>query len=193
MRARPCFSHRWRCESWCVAFAKCESETMAIPLADVFRLRYACSVPARDRAVQGEKNRVRCERPRCHARVARPDRDDARAAWRWWCPLSARTRACEPREGFAADGRLRRRSSLDCDAGASRCPRAVAVWISASGDPGDVRSRRPIDPHDEIPLTRRDRSASRDPRRWLARIRRHVVRAGRVPSRARARQGGAPA
>ena len=194
MRVRRCSSQRWRCARWCVAFANCESETVAILVADVFRPRCAsgrsCSVPARDRAVQRGRNRVRCGRLRRHAR-ARPDRDEACPAWRWWCPLSAQTCACELREGLAANRRLHRRSSSDCDAGASRCQ--GAEWIPASGHPGDGCSFRSIDPHDKIPLTRRDRSAPRDPRRRLARVGIHPVRRGDVPSGTRRGPGGTPA
>jgi hypothetical protein len=164
---------------------------MAIPLADVFRLlcasECACSVPARDRAVHGEKNRVRCGRPRCHVRFVRHDRDEA------WPAFSDRTRARERREGLAAEGHLRRRSSPDRDAGASRCPCDACFSMSRAGHPGHACGLRPVDPCDKIPPTRRHRSALRDPRRWLARIRIHPIRRGRVPPRARARQGGVPA
>ena len=51
----------------------------------------------------------------------------------------------------------------------------------------------PINPNDEIPPTGRHRSASRDPRRWLARICVRPVCRGRVPSRARTCQEGVPA
>jgi hypothetical protein len=164
---------------------------MVFPLADVVgRLRTprsATNLPARDPAVQGEKNRVRCPRPRCHVRFVRHDRDEA------WPAFSDRTRARERREGLAAEGRLRRRSSPDRDAGASRCPCDACFSTSRAGHPGHACCLRPVDPCDEIPPTRRHRSAVRDPRRWLARIRIHPIRRGRVPPRARARQGGAPA
>lgn len=162
---------------------------MSLPLADVVgRLstpRTAIDLPARDPAVQREKNRVRCQRPRCHVRFVRHNRDRA------WPAFSDRTRARERREGLPAEGRLRRRSSPDRDAGASRCPRDEC--LSRAGHPGHACCLRPVDPCDEIPPTRRHRSALRDPRRWLAQIRIHPIRRGRVPPCARARQGGAPA
>jgi len=103
----------------------------------------------------------------------------------------------EPRAGLATDDRLHRGSSLNRDAGAPRG--SCGAWASASraGDPDDARfcdTRffRPLDTS-EISRHRGRRSAWRDPRRWLARIRIHPVRPGRVPSRARARQGGTPA
>ena len=164
---------------------------MLFPLADVVgRLstpRSATNLPARDPAVQGEKNRVRCQRPRCHVRFVRHDRDEA------WPAFSDRTRARERREGLAAEGRLRRRSSPDRDAGASRCPCDACIAPSRAGHPGDACFFRRIDPCEEIPPSYRSRSASRDPRRWLARIHIHPVRRGCVPSRARGRQGGVPA
>jgi hypothetical protein len=82
-----CCLQRWRCESWCVVFANCGSETMPAPLADVLRRRRACTLPAADRAVQRETTRVRCWCPRRHARTARRDRHHSRHAWRRWCPL----------------------------------------------------------------------------------------------------------
>jgi hypothetical protein len=168
---------------------------MAIPLADGFCPPCAsgcsCSVPARDRAVHGEKNRVRCGRPRCDAPVVRRNRDEAWPAWRWWCPRIARTRARERREGLAADGRQRRRSP-DRDAGASCGSCDACISAPRAGHRDDACFLRSLDPCDEIAPSCRHRSASRDPRRWLARIRIHPVRRGGVP-RARARQGGAPA
>jgi len=245
MSARRCCSRRWRCESWCVAFANCESEIMAILLIDVGGPRCtsgrACAVPARDRAVQREKNRVRCRWLRRHARAVQRTGDEAWHRWRWWCPVRARTRsrdhaglsrtvtdrcdavtrsdgtrsrtrvrtrlhtaivmstcgmrgAPEPHERFATDGRLRRRSSPDRDAGVSRCP--CGAWISVSragGRDDDARSLRSVGTCDEILFRSRHRSDPRDPRRWPARIGIHPVRSGRVPSRARACQGGASA
>ena len=108
-------------------------------------------------------------------------------------PTCGARRVREPREGLAKDGRLRRRSSPDRDAGASRCPCDACILVARAGYRGDVRFLRRVDPCDEILPTRRHRSASRDPRRRLARIRIHPIRRGRVPARARARQGGAPA
>ncbi len=92
----------------------------------------------------------------------------------------------------AADGALRR-SPLR-DAGASI--RSGDVWLSASlaADPVDARSGRCFNTRDEIPLPgNRRRSALRDPRRRLARIRIQPVRPGRVPSGACPGHGGAPA
>jgi hypothetical protein len=164
---------------------------MLFPLADVVgrlsTLRSAINLPARDPAVQREKNRVRCQRPRCHVRFARHDRDEA------WPAFSDRTAARERREGLAAAGRLRPRSSPDRDAGASRCPCDACVSTSRAGHPGHACCLGPVDPCDEIRPTRRHRAAVRDPRRCLARIRHHPIRRGRVPPCARARQGGAPA
>ena len=164
---------------------------MVRPLADVVgRLstpRRATNLPARDPAVQGETNRVRCQRPRCHVRFVRHDRDEA------WPAFSDRTRPRERRERLAAEGRLRRRSSLDRDAGASCGPCDACFSTSRVGHRGHACYLRPVDPCDEISPTCRHRSAWRDPRRWLARIRIHPIRRGRVPPRARARQGGAPA
>jgi hypothetical protein len=148
--------------------------------------RSAINLSARDPAVHREKNRVRCRRPRCHVRFARHDRDAA------WLAVNDRTRARERRKGLAAEGRLRRRSSPDRDAGASRCPCDACVATSRVGHPGHACCLRPVASCDEIPPTRRHRSAVRDPRRWLARIRIHPIRRGRVPPCARARQGGAP-
>ena len=238
---RRCF-HRRHCESWCVAFANCGSETMLFPVADLLGcLRTpstAINRPARDRAVQREKNRVRWAWRRHYARAVRRDRADAWHTWRRWCLLRARTRSCdqaylprtvidsgdavtrsrgdrprtrartstaiiptpceahsarEAREGLAGYSRLRRRSSLDCDAGASRGPCDACLSASGADRPGGACGLRPIHPCDKILPTPRHRSASRDPRRWLARIHIHPVRRDRVPLRARARQGGAPA
>ena len=170
---------------------------MPFPLVEALGLRSASrsviTLSSRDRAVQGEKNRVRCERPRCHARFARHHRDEAWPAWRWGCPLSARTRVRERREGLAPDGCQHRRSSPDRDAGAARCPCDACRSTSRAGDPSDACFLHPINPNNEIPPTRRHRSASRDPRRWLARICVRPVCRGRVPSRARTCQEGVPA
>jgi hypothetical protein len=221
---------------------------MRVSLADVMRGRHGRSsrhvmrMPVRDRAVQREKNRVRCRWLRRHARAVQRNCDEAWHPWRWWCPLRARTRfrdhvglprtvidrqcnavarsqgirprtrvctrtntaivmstcgmrgAPEPRERFATDGRLRRRSSPDRDTGVSRCPCGVWVSVSRAGDrDDDARSLRFVGTCDEIPFRRRHRSASCDPRRWPARIGIHPVRPGRVPSSARACHGGAPA
>lgn len=164
---------------------------MWFPLADVVgRLsmpQSATHLPARDPAVQGEKNRVRCQRPRRHVRFVRHDRDET------WPAFSNRTRARARREGLAAEGRLRRRSSPDRDAGASRCPCDACFSTSRAGHPGHACCLRPVDPCDEIPPTRRHRAAVRDPRRWLARIRIHAIRRRGVSPRACGRQGGAPA
>jgi hypothetical protein len=84
---QQCCLHRWRCESWCVVFANCGSETMPVPLADVRSRRRACTLPAADRAVQRGTTRVRYWCPRRHARTARRDRHHSRHAWRRWCPL----------------------------------------------------------------------------------------------------------
>ncbi len=192
--------------------------------------------PARDRAVQRWRNRVRCRWRRRHARAAQRDRHNL---WRRWCPLGARTRsgdqtscgtvrsrpccvtrprrdrrrgrvrtrantaivvppcdaqgARESREGVVADGRALRRSPPLCDAGTSLRP--CDVWVSAplAADRSDARSLRFVDPRDEILLIDMRRSASRDPRRQLARVRIHPVRPGRVPSGACPGPGGAPA
>ena len=164
---------------------------MLFPLADVLgRLSTptsAINLPAPDPAVQREKNRVRWQRPRCHVRFARHDRDEA------WPAFSDRIRARERREGLATEGRLRRRSSPDRDAGASRCSWDACFSTSRAGHPGHPCCLRPVDACDEIQPTRRHRSALCDPRRWLVRICIHPIRRGRVPPCARARQGGAPA
>jgi len=171
---------------------------MSCPLVDALgQLRASSSaitLSARDRAVQREKNRVRCAwRRQGHARAARRDRDHAWPTCRQRCPLSARTRARTPCTGFAADGRLHRRSSPDCDPGASCCLCDACIPPSRAGHPRDAGFFRGIDPCDEIPSRYRYPSAWRDPRRRLAGIHIHPVRRGRVPSRAGGRQGGAPA
>ena len=169
---------------------------MPLPLVDPPSLRSTSgsmiTLSSRNRAVHGEKNRVRCARLRGHARFARHDRDPAWPAWRSRCPLSARTGAREPREGLAVDGHLHRRSSLDRDAGTSCCPCDPCLAVCRAGDPGDAVFSH-IEPCAEIPPTSRPRSASRDPRGCLARIRIHPVGRRRVSSRARGRQGGTPA
>ena len=99
----------------------------------------------------------------------------------------------EPREGLVADDRTLRRTPSLRDAGASLRPRDVWVRESIGRDSSCARSIQSIDTRDEVLLARARRSASRDPRRRLARIRIHPVCPGCLPSGARPGHGGAPA
>ena len=124
---------------------------------------------------------------------SRPCRVRTRANTAIVVPTCDARGARESREGFVADGRTPRRSSPPRDTGASLRPCDVWVSTSFAADRCDVRSHCSVDTRDGILLTPTCRSASRDPRRRLARVRVHPVRPDRVPSRARPGHGGAPA
>ena len=124
---------------------------------------------------------------------SRPCRVRTRANTAIVVPTCDARGARESREGFVADGRTSGRLSPPRDTGASLRPCDVWVSTSFAADRCDVRSHCSVDTRDGILLTSTCRSASRDPRRRLARVRVHPVRPDRVPSRARPGHGGAPA
>lgn len=96
-------------------------------------------------------------------------------------------------EGLVATDGARRRSPLR-DAGASICSGDVWRYAPLATDTVDAHSLHYVNTCDENLWPRaRHRSALRDPRRRLPRIRIHPVRPGRGPSDAGPGPGGAPA
>jgi hypothetical protein len=95
--------------------------------------------------------------------------------------------------GLITDGGALRRSPSLRDARASIRPGDVSVFGSRVAAHRDACSCRSIGTRHESLLTQTCRSASRDPRGRLARVRIHPVRPGRVPSGTRPGPGGVPA